>query len=94
MLSVSGDAADCANADPLLAVERRDRSTVAYSLREPKGFGWTVSATPDAILFAPANASVWMRMKRIHADQVEWSMDGPADPVSLTRVSGVSREWP
>ena len=57
-------------------------------------YGWTVTApSVGEIMFTPSTAPVWMRLKQVVPDRIEWSSAGRdsagqsyINPVILTRA--------
>lgn len=78
-LSAAGKGVACPDARPFVGLEREETAVVAYSRLPAQYYVWTVSATPDVILLTPANAPVWLRVKRVEAG-LEWSTGGHTAP--------------
>ncbi len=93
LLTATGDKATCASAFSFIGLSRTATGVVANSRLDGQTYAWIVSASPGTILFTPANAPVWMRLKRLDENRIEWSSAGYTsqgqsyvDPTILKRV--------
>lgn len=88
------EGATCQKGTPFLIVGKEIHGLVATSLLPDQRYVWTVTATADSVLLTPANAPVWMRLKRLDADRVEWSNAGYSDGKSYVDADILTRTEP